>query len=362
MVRGGGYEACVLAGILSVNERFEEIDALHAMEKPLSPAASKAVRQIARAARLRPGDKGPDPLPKAVLRAFPDRVARRRNELEVQFASGAFAALSQPIQAQFLCAIEVQDRRENTLPLVRAAVAIEPDWLLDLFPERLHHRSDVVWNREAERVEARSALLFDELVIEESRSGAVDPEQAAALLAAKAIELGVERLAGMDEVSAFLARVAFAAAHSAVPELTMADVEAAIKDLSYGSKSLAELRSTLIDDGLVAALKQRLTPAQQRELDEVAPERFPLKGKQVRIHYARGQTPHIASRLQDFFGVTESPAIARGRVPLLLHLLAPNHRPVQMTKDLAGFWTRLYPQVRKELSRRYPKHAWPEKP
>jgi ATP-dependent helicase HrpB len=80
------------------------------------------------------------------------------------------------------------------------------------------------------------------------------------------------------------------------------------------------------------------------------------------VHYEAGQPPWIASRLQDFFGMRQTPAIAGGAVPLVVRLLAPNQRPVQTTTDLAGFWQRLYPQVRKELSRRYPKHAWPENP
>jgi len=85
-------------------------------------------------------------------------------------------------------------------------------------------------------------------------------------------------------------------------------------------------------------------------------------GRQVRVNYETDRPPWIASRLQDFFGMTETPVIARGAVPLVVHLLAPNHRPVQMTTDLAGFWRRLYPRVRRELARRYPKHAWPEDP
>jgi ATP-dependent helicase HrpB len=80
------------------------------------------------------------------------------------------------------------------------------------------------------------------------------------------------------------------------------------------------------------------------------------------VHYERGKPPWVESRLQDFFGMTESPRVANGKVPLVIHLLAPNRRPVQTTTDLAGFWQRLYPQVRRELGRRYPKHAWPEKP
>jgi ATP-dependent helicase HrpB len=80
------------------------------------------------------------------------------------------------------------------------------------------------------------------------------------------------------------------------------------------------------------------------------------------VHYEPGQPPWIASRLQDFFGMRETPAVAKGAVPLVVRLLAPNQRPVQMTSDLAGFWHRLYPQIRKELSRRYPRHQWPEDP
>ncbi len=85
-------------------------------------------------------------------------------------------------------------------------------------------------------------------------------------------------------------------------------------------------------------------------------------GRQVRVHYEADQPPWIASRLQDFFGMRETPRWRAAQVPLVVRLLAPNQRPVQMTSDLAGFWERLYPQVRKELSRRYPKHKWPEKP
>jgi ATP-dependent helicase HrpB len=98
-------------------------------------------------------------------------------------------------------------------------------------------------------------------------------------------------------------------------------------------------------------------------LNRIAPDRLRLDGgRQTQVHYERGKPPWVESRLQDFFGMTESPRVANGRVPLVIHLLAPNRRPVQTTTDLAGFWQRLYPQVRRELSRRYPKHAWPEKP
>jgi ATP-dependent helicase HrpB len=98
-------------------------------------------------------------------------------------------------------------------------------------------------------------------------------------------------------------------------------------------------------------------------LDELAPSRLRLKiGRETAVHYERGKPPWIESRLQDFFGMRETPRIGPSRTPVVVHLLAPNRRPVQQTSDLAGFWERLYPQVRRELMRKYPKHSWPEKP
>jgi ATP-dependent helicase HrpB len=110
-------------------------------------------------------------------------------------------------------------------------------------------------------------------------------------------------------------------------------------------------------------MERQLPAAARRLLDEIAPERIKLpRGRPVLVHYPADQAPWIASRLQDFFGLRATPTVARGAVPVVVRLLAPNQRPIQMTTDLAGFWQRLYPQVRKELSRRYPRHAWPEDP
>ena len=114
---------------------------------------------------------------------------------------------------------------------------------------------------------------------------------------------------------------------------------------------------------LLEALRGRLSAEQVNLLARMAPARVRLaRGREVRVHYERGRPPWIASRLQDFFGMTEGPKVCGGRVALVLHLLAPSQRPVQVTTDLAGFWTRHYAQVRRELSRRYPRHAWPENP
>jgi ATP-dependent helicase HrpB len=219
-------------------------------------------------------------------------------------------------------------------------------------------RNGVEWNRQSERVESVNALLYDQLVIEESRGGPVDDEAAARLLAAKAVEAGLERFIQREELDAFLARVAFASEHADIPKLGEADVLDALTALCYGLRSFGDVEKSA--GALIPALERRVGA---KRLDDVAPARLRLpSGRETKVHYENGKPPWVASRLQDFFGIAESPRIARGKVPLVIHLLAPNQRPVQTTTDLAGFWQRLYPQLRKELGRRYPKHAWPENP
>jgi ATP-dependent helicase HrpB len=300
-----------------------------------------------------------DALLLSVLAAFPDRVARRRQGTDLQLAAGTPAQLapsSTVTQPEFLVAVEAEDRRDQKTPLVRIASAIEPEWLIELFPDRVRETSEVQWNRAAGRVEAVSALMFDHIAIQESR-GTPDPEAAAALLAEKGVAAG---FAQSDELDAFLARVRFAAEYGSFPDLS---AESALRALATGLKSLAELEAAARDGGLVRGLESQLAPRERRLLDEIAPDRIRLPGgRQVRVHYEPNQPPWIASRLQDFFGMRQTPEVARGAVPVVVRLLAPNNRPVQMTTDLAGFWERLYPQLRKELGRRYPKHRWPENP
>jgi len=371
--RGVAEDGCAVAALLSAGERLRtpaghstRSDLVALLDAEWEPRTTQLVRQVRRIVNPpRQNQRDEDALGIAVLAAFPDRVARRRQGAEIRLAAGGPAQLapsSTVTDAEFLVAVEAEDRRDQKMPIVRLASAIEPEWLVDLFPGRVHEIERVEWNRAAERVEAVRALMFGEIAIEERR-GSADSEPAAALLAEKAREAGLGRFADPDEINAFLWRVNFAAEHGPVPRLGDADVEAALRSLSLGLKSFAELESAARDGGLLRVLAQRLAPEARRALDEVAPERIRLpRGRQAPVHYESNQPPWIASRLQDFFGMRETPAVARGSVPLVVRLLAPNQRPVQMTTDLAGFWQRLYPQVRRELARRYPKHAWPEDP
>lgn len=371
---GAGEDGCALAAILSAGERLPSDSSHHHGPSDLfllldgnwQPYTRQLIQNVKRSLRPRP-QRGHDDaaLQQAVLAAFPDRVARRRQGDQLLLASGGSAVLSSHSvvrDAHLLVAVDIEERKDKGLPQVRLASAIEPEWLLDLFPDRIREESSLDWNRTAERVEARSALLYENLIIEESRTGAVDSEAAALLLASRALEAGLHRFADPDEIDLFLARTEFASEHSTLPALGPDDVKAALTTLCHGLRSFKELE-TAARAGLLDALALRLPDGGLRLLNEIAPERLRLpSGRQARIRYSPHRPPSLASRLQDFFGMKESPRIARGKVPVVLELLAPNHRPVQTTNDLSGFWERLYPQVRKELSRRYPRHAWPENP
>ena len=142
-----------------------------------------------------------------------------------------------------------------------------------------------------------------------------------------------------------------------LPALGEADAAAALRALCVGCRSFDDLRGASVLD----ALREVLTSEQRRALDAFAPERATLPGgRNIRVNYETSKAPWIESRLQDFFGLAQGPSVAMGRVPLVLHLLAPNQRAVQVTTDLAGFWVRHYPAIRKELCRKYPRHPWPD--
>jgi ATP-dependent helicase HrpB len=332
--RGVADKGCAVAAVLSAGERGSS-DLLTLAEGDWQPQTRRVFDQL----RTRVGGRGrredDSAVLQCVLAAFPDRVARHRRDGELLLASGG-AARFPGCRSEFLIAVDIEERREQGIPLVRLAAPIEPEWLLEGATER----TSLEWNRTAERVERVSALVWDQLVIEETRTPALPGEDTAWMLAQKALEAGVERFADREALDQLTARAVFAG--------IKIDAEEALSALCQGLSSFAELSKA----NLLASLRPP-------NLDRAAPERLKLPGgRQVKVHYEPGKPPWIESRLQDFFGMKETPRI--GGAPVVVHLLAPNHRPVQVTTDLAGFWERLYPQVRRELSRRYPKHKWPE--
>jgi ATP-dependent helicase HrpB len=371
--RGVPREGAALAALLSAGERLPQrvphgsrSDLLVLLESEWSPYAARLARQLG-GGTARGGVRNADyedALLISALTAFPDRVARRRQGDGLQLAAGTPAQLApnSTVTADLMIAVEAEDRKDQKSPLVRLASAIEPEWLLELFPGRIRETSTLEWHRTGERVEAVTSLLFDQIPLETRRT-APDPAAAGAFLARKAMETGLARFAEMQEIEAFQARVNFAAQFGPVAPLDDSAVETALAALAAGLKSFAELEAAAGSGGLLRAIEHAMPPGARRMLEELAPASLRLpRGRQVRVHYEPNQPPWVASRLQDFFGMRETPAVGRGKSALVIRLLAPNQRPLQMTSDLAGFWQRLYPQVRRELARRYPKHAWPEDP
>jgi ATP-dependent helicase HrpB len=324
------------------------------------------LRSVATGNRLH-GDAS-EALQRCILAGYPDRIARRRKPKgsELVLSGGGTARLAESSvvrDAELMVAVDAEERGEKGRVgqvTVRSACAISADWLLDDHPDRLRESTTYVWNGDGARVDVVRKLSYDQLTLDESRAPARSDDQAASRVLCEALrERGARTLVDGEALDRLLGRVAFVRVHAPELELPEVDLDRALEELCRGKTRVDEIA----DGELFVALLAPLDGKQRRALDELAPERVTLaRGRAVRVDYPPGQPPQIASRLQDFFGMRAGPTVARGRVALTLHLLAPNQRAVQVTSDLAGFWERHYPSIRRELCRRYPKHSWPEDP
>jgi ATP-dependent helicase HrpB len=312
-------------------------------------------------------------LAQALLVSHGDRVARRRKpgSRELVLSSGGTAVQgdeSEVHEAPFVVVLQVAEGLAQRVGSAAQAVtatmvsAVEPEWLLELFPGRIQEDKEVVFVAGKDRVETTERLLYDGLVLDETRKkGDPNDEAVARTLARAALAKGLGAFAeDPAAMETFLDRVRFVASlDPGFPTFEGETLEALMTQICQGRTSFADLR----DGSLSHTLSGSLTSDQRRRLADWAPEHLDLpSGRRAKIQYPVGQAPHAESRLQDFFGWTSAPTLAGGRVSVLLHLLAPNYRAVQVTTDLAGFWQRTYPTVKKELARKYPRHAWPDDP
>jgi ATP-dependent helicase HrpB len=280
-------------------------------------------------------------------------------------ASGGIARLSESsvaVDPEFLLALDVEEQRgvSASHTTVRLASAIEPDWLLESFPKQVTMSDELEWNAASERVERVEKMAFGAVVFEEARAAAPPSPEASALLAAAARRGSSLSFAKSDSVLTLVARLCLLREHFpelSFPALDENAVDATLNVICQERTSFAELAAVDVPSALLSGL----TPAQRRALENETPERVRLPaGHTVPVHYEADRPPWIESRLQDFFGMPEGPKLCRGKVPLTLHLLAPNQRAMQVTSDLSGFWLRHYPSIRRELRLRYPRHPWPE--
>lgn len=392
--RQGGGAAAVRA---SRSDLLDRVDALAAFERggrvpppfTLQRGAARFVLKVrdrlaglvaeGGARRPRAGVPGAsmprdEALLRAVFAAHPDRLCRRRapgspQAVMVGGRGVVLARESAVVEPELFVAVDLDDLGGgrpgvHTEALVRLASAVERDWL----PEAAVETADeVAFDSARERVVAHRVTRYADLELDR-REIPAPPEAAAAALAQAALA-APERALALDapRVAAFLDRVAFLRRWR--PELGLPDLaggrEALLAELvpawiaASGARSFAELRRAPLLD----LLRGGLTHEQLRAIEREAPESWELPtGTRARLEYRGEEAPVLAARIQELFGVAETPRVAGGRVAVLLHLLAPNRRPQQVTDDLAGFWTRTYPEVKKELAGRYPKHAWPDDP
>jgi ATP-dependent helicase HrpB len=239
--------------------------------------------------------------------------------------------------------------------LVRVASGIEPEWLLELFEDRIREIADVTFDEARFEVRGVSKMLYDSLSILETPGFDKNDPRVSALLFDHVRARGFRSLAPAGTLDRLLARARFSASQDASFRAPSdEDVAHLVFAMCVGKTQLRELEEA----NLLATLRAQQIGTWSR-LDELAPERVTLaSGRIAKIEYEDGKPPWVESYLQDFFGMKTGPKA--GRVPIVLHLLAPNKRAVQVTTDLAGFWQRHYPTIRKELMRKYPRHAWPE--
>ncbi len=323
------------------------------------------VRQVIRARdqlrRIAGNERRDDdvPLRMALLAGFPDRVAKvlsRPRDADAPLATCASGSASlsrnSVVDATWLIALDAEQRQRE--PLVRGACAIASDWLIELFADRIVESDELVWNPDRERVDRVTRMAYGALAIDEDRRPAEASAEAAAVLMEQLKRRGLASVLDVETLEHLRGRVELARGNGldlpSVDELLTKALEDA------AATSFAQVR----DASLLAQVQAQLAST---SLDAKVPPSWRLaNGKSLPIHYEPGKPPWVESYLQDFFGTERGPRILDGRVALTMHLLGPNKRPLQVTSDLASFWDTHYPELKPQLSRRYPKHHWPDNP
>jgi ATP-dependent helicase HrpB len=302
-----------------------------------------------------------DAIQKCILVGFSDHLARRLDagtpRCEIVHGRRGLLARESVVTAPLFVATEIAEIEGREINvLLNLCTAIQEEWLQELFPGDFQE-TRVVALDSTRRVVGWRQHRFRDLLLNAKPMETVPLEEAARILAAE-VKAGHLKLNGWNEaVEQWILRVN--GLREWMPELELpgvreADREELIRQICYGAMSYKEIK----DKPVWPVIKAWLSPQQQAWVDEYAPERLELKsGRRAKITYSADGPPTVAARIQDLYGTTAL-AIAGGRVPLRIEVLAPNHRPVQVTDNLAGFWRETYPKLKAELQRKYPKHEW----
>lgn len=309
--------------------------------------------------------------------AYPDRVAQQRDaagRFLLSNGRGAALDLADPLsKAEFLVVCQLGGKSGDGR--VYLAAALRREELESALASDIETTDEIAWDEARQSVVARRLRRLGALVLESKVLPDIPESKRTGLLLAMAQKRGLEGLPWDESSRQWLARVRLVGKLCADPDPRWGVPAQTWPDFSDGAlvaqmsdwlePFLSQVRSlTDLDKiGLVSMLQSRLNWEQQQLLQHLAPERIEVpSGSWLRIDYCAGDVPVLAARLQELFGARETPSIGDGKIPLLIHLLSPAGRPVQITRDLPGFWRGSYEAVRKDMKGRYPKHNWPENP
>ncbi len=343
--------------------------AVRRLSKELSRAARETLRKRSRVRSKKKRSGEPDDLLRALLSGYPDRVARRRQKGSdrgrmVGGRGVVLAPESVVRDGEFFLALDVDEsvRGERHEARVRLASRVERAWIEDAFPESVQEMQETSFDEERGKVQTMVTVCYRDLPLEASRQRKPSKQEVQALLEKAARERAEAIVMEDDAACRWITRIRCLAAWMPeldLPRFTVDELEDLVARAAVGKSQLADIGS----GDLLRHLKGALQYEQLRAVDVHAPETITVpSGSQIRLGYEEGKPPILAVRLQEMFGLAETPRVAAGRVPVLLHLLGPNFRAVQVTQDLENFWNETYAQVRKDLRGRYPKHHWPEDP
>ena len=352
--------------------RSGERDMIHglAVDRDAVRRAREQAREWRSMIRATPDD-GPDAADQAgalLALAYPDRIAQRRTaEAGERFllrnGRGALLPFAQGLSgAAYIVIAELDDRKPEARIFLAAPIAL--DEIADVFRAQIVRDEIITWDAGTRSVQARRRERLGAIVLKDAPMRDADPVPVAAAFIEGVRSVGIPALPWSDDAHRLRARIAFMARHDPGWPDVSDDALAASLD-HWLAPHVGGLRR--LDDlarlDLADLLRGLLDWKQRTALDEHAPTHIVVpSGSRMPIDYSDPDAPVLAVRLQEMFGCTDTPRIARHRVPLTIHLLSPAHRPVQVTRDLAGFWRTTYFDVRKDLRGRYPKHHWPDDP
>jgi ATP-dependent helicase HrpB len=253
---------------------------------------------------------------------------------------------------------EIQGRDDELIVLLAQVTGVREEWLRELFPADFRASDQVFFDPVTRRVQQKRDLLFRDLVLHSAKLDASADERASELLAKEVIEGRCPLAHWSHEIDQWIVRLNCLSLWYPELQLPIVDAEARfylVQQICNGAISYKEIK----DRAVWPVVKSWLSPLQQQALDQFAPARYELPtGRHAKLQYAENQSPLLAARIQDLYGVEGSLTICEGRVQILLQILAPNHRPIQTTQNLSIFWKEAYPKVKQELQRKYPKHEW----